>query len=58
MKIINMLRVQIPQTIPLFQEDIIKIERNHTKKEEKRGYGGVIPTLTMFMVFMNRNTLN
>ena len=58
-----MFRVGIPPPQPLVQEDIIIIintERNQTinYRENKRGCGGVVPTLNMFMIFMNRKTLN
>ena len=58
MKIINMFRVGIPPPQLLYQEYIIIIntERNQTKKLGKRGCGGGISTLKMFMLFINRKT--
>ena len=62
MKIISMLRVRTTPPQPLFHEYtiiIITTEKNQTNNwgKKKRG-GGVIPTLNMFMIFMNRKTLN
>ena len=58
-----MFRIVIPPPQPLFQEDIIIIiitKRNQTKIRgiTKRGCGGVITTLNMVIIFMNRKALN
>ena len=62
MKIINMFWFGIPPPQPIFRQDIIIIiiiiinGEKLNNQSGKRGCGGVIPTLNMFMIFMNRKT--
>ena len=63
-----MFRIGILPPQHTFQEDIIIIiiiiiiitDKNKQKSREtnKRGCGGVIPTLNMLVIFMNRKILN